>query len=80
MIAGFREEDVMLRLREYIAALEPSRRTPDKLYRQRLAVCESCPKLKDGCCRECGCFVLYRAAVAANGCPDLPDRWNCVVL
>ena len=72
MITGLREEEVLLRL---IDAIEPDRRTPDAEYRRRLAVCETCDKLADGMCRECGCFVLYRAAVATNDCPDLPSRW-----
>ena len=75
MITGLREEEVLLRLSDYIDAIEPDRRTPDAEYRRRLAVCETCDKLADGMCRECGCFVLYRAAVATNDCPDLPSRW-----
>ncbi len=76
MLAGLREEEVLSRLRDYIAAIEPDRRTADDVYRARLSVCEDCPQLKDGMCRLCGCFVLYRAAIASNGCPDIPAQWD----
>lgn len=76
MIAGLNRDEVLGKLADYIEAIEPSRRTEDTAYRARLAVCEQCPKLSDGMCRECGCFVLYRAAIAANSCPDAVDRWS----
>lgn len=75
LIEGLNEAEVMTKLQEYIDAIEPSRRTPDDVYRDRLSVCETCPQLSGGMCRLCGCFVLYRAATARNSCPDLPKRW-----
>lgn len=76
LIEGLNEADVMAKLQEYIDAIEPSRRTSDDVYRDRLSVCETCPQLAGGMCRLCGCFVLYRAATAGNSCPDFTDRWN----
>ena len=75
LIEGLNEAEVMAKLQEFIDAIEPSRRTPDDVYRDRLSVCETCPQLSGGMCRLCGCFVLYRAATARNSCPDLPKRW-----
>ena len=76
LIAGLREEEVLLRLSDYIDAIDSAKRTPQELYRKRLAACDCCEKLADGMCRECGCFVLYRAAIADNVCPGIPDRWS----
>ena len=76
LIEGLDAAEVMAKLQEYIDAIEPDMRTPDDLYHRRLAVCETCPQLSGGMCRQCGCFVLYRAAKAAACCPDLTDRWN----
>ena len=78
LIEGLDEAEVMAKLQEYIDAIEPDKRTPDELYRRRLAVCETCPQLSGGMCRQCGCFVLYRAAKIASDCPDIPDRWSDV--
>ena len=76
LIEGLREEEVLLRVSDYIDAIEPDRRTPEPLYQKRLAACETCDTLSGGMCRECGCLVLYRAAIAANGCPGMTDRWT----
>ena len=76
MIAGLREEEGLLRLSDYIDAIEPDKRTPQERYQARRAVCETCEQLSGGMCRECGCFVLYRAAIAGNDCPGIPDRWS----
>ena len=76
MIAGLREEEVLLRLSDYIDAIEPDKRAPQERYQARLAVCETCEQLSGGMCRECGCFVLYRAAIAGNDCPGILDRWS----
>ncbi|MBP5463531.1 MAG: hypothetical protein J6Y20_15595 [Lachnospiraceae bacterium] len=75
LIEGLKESEVMATLQEYINAIEPSRRTPDDIYRNRLSICEKCRHLSGGMCRLCGCFVLYRAATAGNGCPDTPQQW-----
>ena len=75
LIEGLDETEVLAKLQEYIDAIEPTRRTPDDVYRFRLSVCEDCPQLTNGMCRLCGCFVLYRAATAGNCCPDTPGRW-----
>ena len=76
LIEGLDEAEVMAKLRDYIDAVEPERRTPDAGCTRRLAVCDGCPELSGGMCRLCGCFVLYRAAIVGNDCPGIPDRWS----
>ena len=75
LFEGVDRDKITAMIEDYLEALPEEERTPEALYRERLAVCETCDKLADGMCRECGCFVLYRAAVATNDCPDLPSRW-----
>ena len=45
------------------------------LLRARLDACRACPHLNAGTCALCGCYVEYRAAHAAQRCPDAPGRW-----
>jgi hypothetical protein len=40
---------------------------------QRLAVCTTCPSLRDERCVECGCFVMVKAHLAAMRCPL--EKW-----
>jgi hypothetical protein len=47
---------------------------PDEVYRARLELCQSCPKLQDGVtCSLCGCIMPVVAKLKARGCP-LPGR------
>ncbi len=75
LLAGIREEDVQNRLRDYILAIEPSERCDSAVYEQRLTICEACASLSGGMCRECGCFVIYRAAFSEKHCPYFPSGW-----
>lgn len=61
---------------EYVAGLDESVRTPEDVYRARLAVCQDCPELMNGTCRLCGCYVETRAAKRVQGCPMVPPRWG----
>lgn len=68
------EAELARSVEEYIASLPEQARTPEKLYRARLAVCQACDDLNSGVCAHCGCFVEARAAKAALGCPA--GRWR----
>ena len=61
---------------DYVDSLPEEAKVPDPIYRQRLAVCESCPRLADGMCLDCGCYVEARAAKAGLKCPGVPSRWG----
>ncbi len=61
---------------EYVAGLEDSVRTPEEIYRARLALCEGCEQLINGTCRLCGCYVETRAAKRGQNCPMVPARWD----
>ena len=60
----------------YVASLDESVRTPEDVYRARLALCRECPELMNGTCRLCGCYVETRAAKRVQGCPMVPPRWG----
>ena len=61
---------------EYVASLDENVRTPEDIYRARLALCQECPELMNGTCRLCGCYVETRAAKRVQGCPMVPPRWG----
>ena len=43
---------------------------PEEVYQQRLAICQSCPKLQDGIsCSVCGCIIPVAAKLKARSCP-----------
>jgi len=32
-------------------------------------LCKACPRLKNGRCTACGCFISLKAGLAASACP-----------
>lgn len=72
------QEDMSCLIAEYIALLPEEQRTPEDIYRQRLALCEGCDALRSGTCSRCGCYVEARAAKRRMGCPAVPARWEAV--
>lgn len=62
-------------LEQWIEAIPEARRADGEARRARLAACRACPHLGAATCALCGCYVEYRAAHAAQRCPDIPDRW-----
>lgn len=62
-------------LRQWIGAIPEERRADEAVRRARLAACRACAHLNAGTCALCGCYVEYRAAHAAQRCPDAPGRW-----
>lgn len=75
LVRGMSEEDYFRKLDVYIANLDEDIRVDQKLYEQRLGICQDCEKLMNGMCRLCGCFVELRAALKARHCPDLVKKW-----
>lgn len=60
---------------QYIENLPPEQKSDPKLYSTRLEHCRKCPKLMNGMCSLCGCFVEVRAAKKLMYCPDTPKNW-----
>ena len=42
-------------------------------YQQRLGICDTCDRRRDGRCAECGCFVAFKARGRSFSCPL--GRW-----
>ena len=73
LFEGVDREKIITMIEGYLEALPEEERTPEGLYRERLTVCETCPKLSNGLCSLCGCFVLYRAGKKSSDCPG--GKW-----
>lgn len=56
--------------------MKPSDLISKETYKQRMKVCLTCtsyePKLKR--CKECGCFLILKAALKITNCPL--KKWN----
>ena len=74
LMEGVRKEEILQKIEEYLNALPSEERTPAARYQSRLTVCETCSRMENGLCMECGCFVLYRAGKNSSDCPA--GRWN----
>ena len=59
----------------YIENLPEEDKVSSDMYESRLEQCKQCDMLAGGMCRECGCFVEMRAAMAVKHCPALEARW-----
>ena len=70
------QADMARSVAEYVASLDENVRTPEDIYRARLALCQECPELMNGTCRLCGCYVETRAAKRVQGSPMVPPRWG----
>lgn len=69
------EIELAQNINEYISALDEEIKADEKLYRQRLTICESCVHLLSGTCTKCGCYVEMRAAIKTNRCPSEDKFW-----
>lgn len=70
------EAEMAASIAEYVALLDEAIRTPEEIYRERLAICQDCDQLQSGTCRLCGCYVETRAAKKGQQCPMVPARWT----
>ena len=70
------QADMARTVADYVASLDETIRTPEDVYRARLALCQECPELMNGTCRLCGCYVETRAAKRGQKCPMVPARWS----
>lgn len=73
LLEGVTQEEMTAKIRDYLAALPEEEQTAPTVYNSRLAVCGTCSRLENGLCKECGCFVLYRAGRASLKCPV--EKW-----
>lgn len=39
------------------------------LVEKRVYLCKACPRLKNGRCTACGCFISLKAGLQASSCP-----------
>lgn len=60
------------------SAFAPDQCVPDEVYEQRLALCNTCPKLQDGMtCLVCGCIIPVVAKLKTRECVLPGDkRWG----
>ncbi len=72
------EEEILRSVKRLVEGLDEEDRTPEEVYRERLALCTSCESLLRGMCRLCGCYVEYRAALRVRSCPRVPSRWGAL--
>ena len=63
-------------IRARLDSLPDDQKAPQSVYENRLAACQRCDQLVGGTCRQCGCFVLLRAAKRAMGCPAPQPKWT----
>lgn len=75
LVRELEEGELYLTIRDYIAGLDESIKTPSDMYEERLACCKECEKLLSGTCAVCGCYVEMRAAVKRNACPMPKPKW-----
>lgn len=68
-------DDIRESILQQAAAIQDNKRASDEEYQRRLEFCMTCDSLLNGMCRECGCFVEYRAWLKDNTCPAFPARW-----
>ena len=61
------------RIKRVIDLMDRKDKASNDEYEDRLDVCRTCSYLKDAFCGACGCYVEYRAYVAASHCPK--KKW-----
>lgn len=60
---------------EYVNSLSPENKAGERLFKERLKLCEECPDQREGLCRICGCFIMARTAKRQSYCPAVERRW-----
>lgn len=75
-------DESIKRILDKASLFPPERCVSDEEYNDRLAKCQSCPKLQDGVtCLLCGCIVPVVAKWKDRSCP-MPEgsRWEPVAV
>lgn len=72
---NFSREQFAQNIQEYIESLSPEEKAGERLYEQRLELCNDCEQCLEGLCRVCGCFVRARAAKKRSYCPAVVRKW-----
>ncbi len=75
LLADFAPDKYIESMITYLNGLDEQIKAEEKLYQDRLSVCQGCDKLNEGLCSLCGCFVEYRAAIKDKHCPDIKPKW-----
>lgn len=75
LLAQSGQEALARSVAEYVALLPEEDRAPEDVRKARLALCLSCPRLTDGTCALCGCYVEARTAKRRQRCPAPEPRW-----
>ena len=70
------EDDFIRSMKERIAEYPEDKRVSGEEYRRRLEICRSCPRLENGMCGLCGCYVELRAVKNNTFCPATGDKWK----
>lgn len=50
-------------------------RSTDAEQARRMAICGGCDRFAGGRCRECGCSLAFKVAMAGEHCPLDPPKW-----
>jgi hypothetical protein len=48
-----------------------------EMKEKRYEICLACPKLVDGFCGSCGCYMKAKVALATSSCPD--GKWDALL-
>lgn len=58
-------------IKQEVKQLKETIVVPDEVYHERVAVCKECTEYNADTyqCRECGCFVPFKAQVTRSQCP-----------
>jgi len=46
---------------------------PKAVQEERLTLCQGCPELDNGVCKQCGCIVRLKVSMSNMRCPL--DKW-----
>lgn len=76
LIGDISDENAAKAVRNFVDSIPGDRRTSEKEYKNRLAICRECDSLINGTCIKCGCYVEARAAGKYAECPDCVNRWS----
>lgn len=65
----------LIKLQDYIDRIPEEEKVSEEEHERRLLICDSCSDLRDGLCRQCGCYVAVRAVRKTGYCPHVRAKW-----